>query len=167
MPLIERTGQPRAALLLCLGDIQFFCQTHSNLNAFNESRLFVIPTESTDSVDDFVDFLQWFPVHEPVEFLEVGFDGSVIEAAGFVIGIEQHLQDALGIVGIVWLLGGQMGLEDSHKLIHLHRQNPPDKIQARRTGLLRGVAATRFEPQTGPELPSPHQSSRTGHRAIP
>ena len=102
-----------------------------------------------------------------VEFLKVGFDGCVVEAAGFVIGIEQNFQDALGIVGIVWLLGGQMGLENSHKLIHLHRQSPPDRIQAQRTGLLRGVAAARFGPQIGPVPPSPHRSSRTGHRATP
>ena len=51
---------------------------NSHLNAFNESRLFVIPAEGTDSVDDLVDFLQCFTVHEPVEFLEVGFDGCDI-----------------------------------------------------------------------------------------
>ena len=127
----------------------------------------MVPTQDTDSVDDLIDLLQRSSIHEPVEFLEVGFDGCVIEAAGFVIGIEQHLQDALGIVGIVWLLVGQLGLESSHKLSHLHHQSPPGRIQAQRTGLLRGVAAARFGPQTGPEPPSPHQSSRTGHRAIP
>lgn len=31
--------------------------------------------------------------HESVEFLEVDFDGYIIESAGFVIGIEQHLQN--------------------------------------------------------------------------
>ena len=85
----------------------------------------------------------------------------------FVICIEQHLQDALGIVGIDWLLGGQVGLKGSHKLIHLHRQSPPDKIQAQKTGLLHGVAVTRFGPQTDPEPPSPHQSFQTDHRATP
>ena len=127
----------------------------------------MIPTEGTDGIDDLIDLLQWLAIHEPVKFLEVGFDGCVIEAAGFVISIEQHLQDALGIVGIVWLLDGQMGLEGSHKLIHLHRQSPPGRIQAQRTGPLRGAAAARFEPQNGPEPPSPHQSSQIGHRAIP
>ena len=71
----------------------------------------MIPAKGTDGIDDFIDFLQRFPVHEPVEFLKVGFDGCVIKTTGFVIGIEQHLQDALGIVGIVWLLVGQMGLK--------------------------------------------------------
>ena len=61
----------------------------------------MIPAESTNSIDDLINFLQRLCVHEPVEFLKVGFDGCVIEAAGFVIGIEQHLQDALGIDGIV------------------------------------------------------------------
>ena len=75
--------------------IYFFAQLITNPNTFNESRLFVIPAEGTDGVDDLIDFLQWLSVHEPVEFLKVGFDGCVIEAAGFVIGIEQHLQDAL------------------------------------------------------------------------
>ena len=59
----------------------------------------MISTKGTDGTDDLVDFLQGFPVHESVEFLEVGFDGCVIETAGFVIGIEQHLQDTLGIIG--------------------------------------------------------------------
>ena len=67
-------------------------QTHTNLNTFNKPCLFVIPTEGTDSVDDLIDLLQRLSVHEPVEFFEVGLDGCVIEAAGFVIGIEQHLQ---------------------------------------------------------------------------
>ena len=125
----------------------------------------MIPAEGTDGIDDLIDFLQWLSIHEPVEFLEVGFDGCIIEAAGFVIGIEQHLQDALRIIRIVWLLGGQMGLEGSHKLIHLHRQSPPDKIQAQRTGLLRGVAAARFGPQSGPVLPLPHPATHNDPRA--
>ena len=102
--------------MLCLEDIQFLCQTHSNLNTFDKSRLFVIHAEGTNSVDDLIDFLQGLPVHQLIKILKVGFDGCVIEAAGFVIGIEQHLQDALGIVGIVWLLVGQMGLESSHMI---------------------------------------------------
>ena len=147
-------------------DIQFLCQAQPDFNPLNEARLFVIPAESADGVDYLVDFLQGFVIHKPVEFFEVGFDGCIIEAAGFVIGIEQHLQDALGVVGIVWLLSGQLGLEGSHKLIHLHRQSPPGRLQAQRTGLLRGVAVARFGPQTGPEPPSPHRSSHTGRRAI-
>ena len=90
----------------------------------------MIPAESADSIDDLINLLQRLAIHEPVKFLEVGFDGCVIEAAGFIIGIEQHLEDALCIVGIIWLLGCQVGLEGSHKLIHLHHQSPPDKIQA-------------------------------------
>ena len=147
--------------------IQFFCQIYSNLYTLKEPRLFVIPAEGTDGVNDLIDVFQRLAIHKPVEFFEVGFDGCVIEAAGFVIGIEQHLQDTLGIIGIVWLLSGQLGLKGSHKLIHLHRQSPPGRIQAQRTGLLRGVAAARFGPQTGPEPPSLRQSFRTGHRAIP
>ena len=77
-------------------------------NAFDESRLFVISAECTDSVDDLIDLLQGLTVHEPVEFLEVGFDGFIIETTGFVIGIEQHLQDAVCIIGIVWLQGIQL-----------------------------------------------------------
>ena len=65
----------------------------------------MIPTEGTNSEDNLIDFLQRLPVHEPVEFLKVSFDGCVVEATGFVIGIKQHLQDALRIVGIVWLQG--------------------------------------------------------------
>ena len=114
----------------------------------------MIPAEGTYSIDDLVDLLQGLSIHKPVEFLEVGFDGCVIEAGGFVIGIEQHLQDAQGIVGIVWLLGGQMGLKGSHKLIHLHRQSPPGRIRVQRTGLLREVAEARFGPQTDPGPPS-------------
>lgn len=83
---------------------------HSDLNTLNTPCLFVIPTKSTQRIDNLIDFLQRLSVHEPAEFLEVGFGSCVIEAAGFVRGIEQNLQDALGIVGIVWLLGGQMGL---------------------------------------------------------
>ena len=63
----------------------------TDLNTFNESRLFVIPAEGTDGIDDFVDFLQGFAVHEVVEFFKVGFDGCIIEAATLIIGIEQHL----------------------------------------------------------------------------
>ena len=40
-----------------LGDIQFLCQVYPNLNTFNESRLFMISTEGTDNIDDFIDFL--------------------------------------------------------------------------------------------------------------
>ena len=86
-----------------------FYQAHSNLNTFDEPRFFVIPTESTDGIDNLINFLQGLPVHEPVEFLEVGFDGCVVEAAGFVIGIEQCLQDALRVVGIAWLTGWPEG----------------------------------------------------------
>ena len=78
----------------------------------------MIPAKGTDGIDDLIDLCQGLAVHEPVELLKVSFDGYVIETAGFVIGIEQHLQDALGIVGVVWLLVGQVGLECSHKLIH-------------------------------------------------
>ena len=56
----------------------------------------MIPAEGTDGVDDLVDLLQGLTVHEPVEFLKVGFDGCVNEATGFAIGIEQRLQNALG-----------------------------------------------------------------------
>ena len=80
--------------LMFFSGLSNFCyQLYTELNPLEESRLFVIPTESTDSVDDFIDLLQWLPVHEPVEFLEVGFDGCGIEAAGLVIGIEQSLDD--------------------------------------------------------------------------
>ena len=60
-----------------------------------------------------------------------------------------------------------MGSEGRQKLIHLHRQSPPGRLRAQRTGLLRGVATAQFGPQNGPVLPSPHKSSRTGHRAVP
>ena len=55
----------------------------------------MIPAEGADGVDDLVDLLQGLTVHEPVELLEVGFDGCVVHAGGVVIGIEQHLKDAL------------------------------------------------------------------------
>ena len=98
----KAAGHPlRDALLFYLGNVESLCQTHSNLNAFNEARLFVLSAEGANCIDDLIDLVQWLPVHEPVELLEVGFDGCVIEAAGFVIGIEQHLQDSLRIVGIV------------------------------------------------------------------
>ena len=77
---------------------------------------------------------------------------------------ESHISTEFGIV---WLLGGQMGLEGSHKLIHLHRPRHPGNLQAGKTGLLRGVAAVRFVPQTDPGPPLPHRSSHTDHRAIP
>ena len=83
----------------------------------------MIPAEGTDDIDNLIDFLQRFAIHAPVELLKVGFDGYVIEAAGFIIGIEQHLHDSLGVVWIVYLLGDQMGLEGSHKLIHKLAQN--------------------------------------------
>ena len=79
----DKQGNLRVALLLFLGVIHISCQTHSNLNSFNEPCFLMIPTERTDGIDDFVNLLQWFSVHEPVEFLKVGFDGCVIEAAGF------------------------------------------------------------------------------------
>lgn len=69
----------------------------------------MISAESTDGVNDLKNLFQRFFIHESVEFLEVGFVGCIIEVAGCVIGIEQHLKDALRIVGIVWLLGGQGG----------------------------------------------------------
>ena len=59
----------------------------------------MIPAEGTDGVDDLIDFLQRFAVQKPVEFLKVGFDGCVVEAAGFVIGIEQHLQELSALSG--------------------------------------------------------------------
>ena len=48
------------------------------LTPLYKSRLFVIPADSADSVDNLVDLLQWLSVHDLVEFLEVGFDGCVI-----------------------------------------------------------------------------------------
>ena len=54
----------------------------------------MISAEGADGVDNLVDILQCFPVHKLVEFLDVGFDGCVVETAGFVIGIEQRLQGA-------------------------------------------------------------------------
>ena len=68
-----------------------------HLNAFNESRFLMILVEGTDGVDDLINLLHRLPVHESVEFIEVGFDGCVNEATGFVIGIEQHHQDALAL----------------------------------------------------------------------
>ena len=62
----------------------------------------MIPAEGTDRIDDFINLLQGFNIHEAVEFLEV---------AGFVIDIDQRLQKALGIVGIVCLLGGFLCLQ--------------------------------------------------------
>ena len=88
-----------------LWDIQFVSQTNANLDTLNKPNLLMVPAESTNSIDDLIDLLQRFPMHESVEFIEVGFDGCVIEAAGFVISIEQHLQDTLRMVGIVWLQG--------------------------------------------------------------
>ena len=67
----------------------------------------MIPAEGAYGVDDLIDFLQSLAVHKSVELLKIGFDGCVIEVTGFVIGIEQHLLDALRVVGIVWLLGGR------------------------------------------------------------
>ena len=71
------------------------CQTHSKFNALNKSRLFVIPAEGTDGVDNLmIDFLQGLTVPVPAERLRVCFDGCVIEAAvGLVVGIEQQLND--------------------------------------------------------------------------
>ena len=66
----------------CLLFCQLLAQADANLNALNKSRLFVVPAESTDGVDDLVDLLQRFPVHELVALLKVGFDGCVIHAGG-------------------------------------------------------------------------------------
>ena len=93
----------------CLLFCQLLTQANTNLDALNESCLLVIPAEGTDGVDDLIDFLKRFAIYEPVAFLEVSFDGCVIKTAGFVIGIEEHLQDVLRVVGIVWLLLGQDG----------------------------------------------------------
>ena len=82
--------------LLQLLDITFLCQAYSDLHTLEKPRHFVIPAEGTDSIDNLIDFLQGLSVHNPVEFLEVGFDGCVIEATRFGAGIEQHLQKALG-----------------------------------------------------------------------
>ena len=51
----------------------------------------MIPAEGADGIDDLIDLFQRFVIHKPVEFLEVGFNDCIIEATGFVIGIEQHL----------------------------------------------------------------------------
>ena len=68
------------SFLTCLCPTKLLFHIHSNLNPFDESRLFVIPAEGTDSIDDLIDLLQRFPMHESVEFIEVGFDGCVIDA---------------------------------------------------------------------------------------
>lgn len=64
----------------------------------------MIPTKGTDSVDDFIDFLQRLAIHELVEFLKVGLDDCIIEAV-------DSLQVSNGTswtlcVGKAWLLGG-------------------------------------------------------------
>ena len=59
----------------------------------------MIPAEGTDGIDDLIDLFQGLAAHEVVKLLEVGFDGCVVEAAGFVIGIEQHLQDLSALSG--------------------------------------------------------------------
>ena len=55
----------------------------------------MIPAEGADRIDNLIDFLQRLAVHEPVEFLKVGFDGCVVHAGGVVIGIVQQVQEVL------------------------------------------------------------------------
>ena len=107
---------------------QLLGQMDPDLNPLHKSCLLVISTEGTNRIDDLIHLLQGFAVHMLVELLKVGFDLLILEAAILVVAIVQHLQDALGIVGVVWLLGCQMGLEGSHKLIHLHHQSPPGRL---------------------------------------
>ena len=57
----------------------------------------MVPTLGTDCVDDLIDLLQWFSVHELVEFLNVGFDLLVVHAGGVVIGLVQQFQDAFWV----------------------------------------------------------------------
>ena len=55
---LELQGSLLAALLFCLWNIHFIRQTHSDFNALDEPRLFVVPAEGTYGVDDLVDLLQ-------------------------------------------------------------------------------------------------------------
>ena len=54
---LELQGSLLAALLFCLWNIHFIRQTHSDFNALDEPRLFAIPAEGTDSVDNLIDLL--------------------------------------------------------------------------------------------------------------
>lgn len=54
---LELQGSLLAALLFCLWNNHFIRQTHSDFNALDEPRLFVIPAECTDGVNDLIDFL--------------------------------------------------------------------------------------------------------------
>ena len=87
---------------------QLLGQMGPDLNPLHKSSLFMIPTQGTNHIDDLIHLLQGLAVHALVKFLEVGFDLLVLEAAILVVGIVQHLQDALGIVGVVWLQGIQL-----------------------------------------------------------
>ena len=123
---------------------QLLGQMNPGLNSLHKTCPLMIPTQGTDRIDDLIHLRQGFAVHALVEFLKVSLDLFILEAAIFVISIVQHLQDALGIVGVLGLQVIQLRLEGGHKLIHLHRRSPPCRLQARRIGLRREVAGVRF-----------------------
>ena len=133
--------------------IQLLSQMDPDLNSLHKTCFFVIPTQGTNRIDDLIHLLQGFAVHMLIEFPKVCLDLLVLEAAIFVISIVQHLQDALGVIGVLGLQVIQLLVEGGHKLIHLHRRSPPCRLQARRIGLRRGVAGVQFELQIGSGRP--------------
>ena len=55
------------------------------LNPLHKTCLFVISTQGTDRIDDLVHLLQGLTIHALVEFLKVGFDLLVFEAASLLL----------------------------------------------------------------------------------
>ncbi len=58
----------------------------------------MVAAEGTDGVEDLVHFPEGFTVHGGVEVVEVLADGLVVEAGDLCVGVEQQLQNGLGVL---------------------------------------------------------------------
>ena len=97
-------------IILIIAD--FLCQAEAEADAVDEAGLLVQAAEVTDSIDDFILFLEGFTGHRVVEFIKCLFNLlGIVGADMFVIGIVQEFLNSVGIVTERCLLGGFLCLQ--------------------------------------------------------
>ena len=79
----------------------------------------MLPTESTDRVDDFIHILQGYAVHQLVKLVETRFDLLVVVWAVFIMALIEHPQNGIRIPAIWWVLFN-VGVQSFNVFFHVY-----------------------------------------------
>ena len=80
---------------ICLSHY-FLSQSNTYLNTMDKAGLLMIPAESTDRIDNPVQFCQRYPIQKTVQFMEIPFDLPVAPLQVFIAFIQER-QNRLAI----------------------------------------------------------------------